>query len=108
MLINLFAYWQITTDEQLSLLGLAKDKQKTLTHERDKLKRASVLLDIHKSLRLLFPHNRELVYGWMTQPNRAFNGATPVQIIDERGMVGLYMTWCGLIWMCRGTGRHGF
>lgn len=100
MLMNLFAHWQITTGEQLSLLGLSKDNRRALTQyrsgqplskDRDKLERAGVLLGIHKSLRLLFPHNRDLAYGWMTQPNRAFKGATPVQLIDEQGMVGLYM-----------------
>jgi hypothetical protein len=59
-------------------------------NDRDKLERAGILLGIHKSLRLLFPHNRELAYGWMTQPNRAFQGLTPVALIDQQGMIGIY------------------
>lgn len=59
--------------------------------DRDTPERAGILLGIHTSLRSLFPHNRKLAYGWMTQPNRAFKGATPVELIDERGMAGLYM-----------------
>lgn len=55
------------------------------------MERAGMLLGIHKSLRLLFPHNRELAYGWMTQPNLAFQGATPVELIGEQGMAGLSM-----------------
>lgn len=115
MLMNLFGYWKISTGEQLSLLGLPKDNRKAITQyrngqplskDRDKLERAGMLLGIHKSLRLLFPHNRELAYGWMTQPNRAFKGATPVQLIDEQGMAGLYMVRTYLD-VQRGD-RHGF
>lgn len=100
ILMKLFSHWQISTGDQLSLLGLSKDNRAALTKyrngrplpkDRDKLERAGVLLGIHKSLRWLFPHNRELAYGWMTQANRAFNGASPVELIDEQGMAGLYM-----------------
>lgn len=100
MIMRLFDHWQISTGYQLSLLGLSKENRGALTkyrggqplaNDRDKLERASILLGIHKSLRLLFPSNRELAYGWMSQPNRAFHGTTPVQVIDEQGMIGLYM-----------------
>lgn len=100
ILMKLFSHWQISTGDQLSLLGLSRDNRVALTKyrngqplskDRDKLERAGVLLGIHTSLRLLFPHNRELAYGWMTQANRAFNGLSPVELIDEQGMAGLYM-----------------
>ena len=100
MLITLFEHWQLNSKEQLSLLGLAKSNRAQLarysqghpiTNDRDKLERAGILLGIHKSLRLLFPHNRDLAYAWMKTPNRAFNGATPTQLIDQQGMIGLYM-----------------
>lgn len=100
MLIRLFEHWKLSTAEQLSLLGLSKSNRTALTkyrqgqplaNDRDKLERASILLAIHKSLRLLFPHNRELAYQWMSQPNRAFGGATPVKLIDEQGILGLYI-----------------
>lgn len=100
ILMKLFSHWQISTGDQLSLLGLSRDNRAALTKyrngqplskDRDKLERAGVLLGIHTSLRLLFPHNRELAYGWMTQANRAFNGVSPVELIDEQGMAGLYM-----------------
>ncbi|WP_308364962.1 MULTISPECIES: MbcA/ParS/Xre antitoxin family protein [unclassified Microbulbifer] len=100
MLMTLFDHWQLSTSEQLSLLGLSKDnraalskyrKGQPLANDRDKLERAGSLLGIHKSLRLLFPHDRELAYGWMKRPNRAFNGLTPTQLIDRQGMIGIYM-----------------
>lgn len=100
MLIQLFDHWKLSTAEQLSLLGLSKDNRAALSkyrhgqplaNDRDKLERAGILLGIHKSLRLLFPYNRELAYGWMSQPNKAFNGQSPVEVIDREGMIGMYM-----------------
>ena len=100
MLVRLFDHWSLTTAEQLGLLGLSQSNRAALTNyrkgqplanDRDKLERASILLSIHKSLRLLFPSNRELAYSWMKQPNRAFHGLSPVELIDRDGMVGLYM-----------------
>jgi hypothetical protein len=100
MLMKLFRHWQISTGEQLSLLGLPQDDRAALAKyrngqpiadDRDTMERVGMLLGIHKSLRLLFPHNRELAYGWMTQPNLAFQGATPVELIGEQGMAGLSM-----------------
>lgn len=100
MLMTLFDHWDLNTEEQLSLLGLAKKNRaalrnyragKPIANDRDKLERAGNLLGIHKSLRLLFPHNRELAYSWMKRPNRAFNGLTPAQLIDQQGMIGIYM-----------------
>lgn len=100
MLITLFDHWKLSTAEQLSLLGLSKDNRAILSkyrhghplaNDRDKLERAGILLGIHKSLRLLFPYNRELAYGWMSQPNKAFDGQSPVKVIDREGMIGMYM-----------------
>lgn len=100
MLITLFDHWKLSTIEQLSLLGLSKDNRAALSkyrngqplaNDRDKLERAGILLGIHKSLRLLFPYNRDLAYAWMSQPNKAFNGQSPVEVIDRHGMIGMYM-----------------
>ncbi len=100
MLITLFEHWKLPSKDQLSLLGSAKDNRALLAryrngdplaNDRDKLERAGILLGIHKSLRLLFPHNRDLAYAWMTTPNRAFQGMTPTQLVDQQGMIGLYM-----------------
>lgn len=100
MVMNLLDHWDLPNKEQLSLLGLSKENRAALSkyrdghsiaNDRDKLERLGLLLSIHKSLRLLFPNNRELVYGWIKQPNRAFHGASPVQVIDQYGMAGLYM-----------------
>ena len=50
---------------------------------------AGHLLAIHASLRTLFPANPELAYSWMQTPNKAFEGATPLTLIENSGMAGL-------------------
>ncbi len=100
MLMKLFEHWQLTTEEQLSMLGLAQDNRSALSRyrkgvpiaaSRDMVERAGHLLGIHKNLRLLFPHNRGLAYAWMRSRNRAFDGLTPAQTISEYGFAGLLM-----------------
>lgn len=100
MLMNLFAHWNLSTEDQLALLGLSPTNRAALTRyrkgaplaqNRDLLDRVGILLGIHKSLRLLFPHNRDLVYAWMTQPNKAFEGMPPTETIKKWGFSGLYM-----------------
>lgn len=100
MTMKLFEHWQLPTEDQLALLGLSTTNRGALTRyrkgeplapNRDLLERVGILMSIHKSLRLLFPHNRELAYAWMRQRNRAFEGMTPAESIREWGFVGLLM-----------------
>ena len=100
MVMQLFTHWQLSTEDQLALLGLSTTNRGALTRyrkgeplasNRDLLERAGILLGIHKSLRLLFPHNRDLVYAWMTQQNKAFEGMTPAETIKKWGFPGLLM-----------------
>ncbi|NOX90986.1 MAG: DUF2384 domain-containing protein [Gammaproteobacteria bacterium] len=100
MVTALFAHWQLSTEDQLALLGLATSNRAALTRyrkgvplaqSRDLLDRVGILLGIHKSLRLLFPHNRNLAYTWMTQHNKAFDGMTPAETIKQWGFNGLFM-----------------
>ena len=98
MVMQLFDHWQLSTEDQASLLGLAPGNRAALGRyrkgepvggSRDQYERVGHLLAIHKNLRLLFPHNRELAYRWMTARNRAFDNLTPVDIIKEWGFAGL-------------------
>lgn len=100
MVMQLFEHWGLPTEDQLALLGLSTTNRGALTRyrkgeplapNRDLLERVGILLGIHKSLRLLFPHNRELSYAWMTQRNRAFDGMTPAEAIKQFGFTGLLM-----------------
>lgn len=100
MLMQLFEHWQLSTEEQLDALGLSTGNRSALgryrkgepiSQNRDMLERAGHLLAIHKNLRLLFPHNRDLAYAWMRTRNKAFEGRTPIETIREWGFPGLLM-----------------
>ena len=63
------------------LLGLSTQSRSTIARYRrgepladsaDLLARAGHLLGIHKALRILFPHDRDLAYRWVSTPNRRF------------------------------------
>jgi hypothetical protein len=100
MLIKLFDHWNLSTEEQLDALGFSTSNRAVLTRyrrgeaiagSRDTLERAGHLLGMHKNLRLLFPHNRELAYAWVKTRNRAFENRTPIEVIREFGFAGLLM-----------------
>ena len=97
MVTRLLDHWHLTAAEQAELLGLSPGSRSTLARyrsgepladSRDLLDRAGHLLGIHKSLRLLFAHDKDLAYRWITQPNRRL-GARPVDLIVEHGFEGL-------------------
>lgn len=97
MVTQLLDHWHLTAAEQAELLGLSSASRSTLSRyrggepladSRDLLDRAGHLLGIHKALRLLFPHDRDLAYRWVTQANRRL-GARPVDLIIEHGFEGL-------------------
>jgi hypothetical protein len=100
MVMTLFDHWNLTTEEQAALLGLAAANRSALTRyrkgepigtSRDQYERVGHLLAIHKNLRLLFPKNRELAYRWISTRNKAFDNLTPVEVIREWGFAGLLM-----------------
>lgn len=97
LVTQLFMHWELSTTEQAALLGLSPENRSTLSRyrkgepladSRDLLDRAGHLLGIHKSLRILFPEDRDLAYRWMTTPNRRL-AARPVDVVIERGFEGL-------------------
>jgi len=100
MVMKLLEHWQLSTEDQAALLGLATSNRAALGRYRrgeaigggrDQLERVGHLLGIHKSLRLLFPQNIDLAYRWVTTRNRAFDNRTPVDVIKEHGFAGLLM-----------------
>ncbi len=100
MVMKLFAHWNLSTEDQLALLGLSTNNRAALTRyrkgaplaqSRDLMDRVGILMGIHKSLRFLFPRNRDLAYAWMTQRNKVFEGMTPTETIKEWGFRGLFM-----------------
>jgi len=100
MVMTLLDHWNLSTEDQASLLGIAASNRAALTRyrkgepigtSRDQYERVGHLLGIHKNLRLLFPRNRDLAYRWMSTRNKAFDNLTPVDVIREWGFAGLLM-----------------
>lgn len=95
---KLFELWALSTVDQAALLGLSPDSRSAVSRyrrgeplapNRDMLERAGHLLAIHKALRIVFPHNRDLVYRWVSAPNRRFGGRTPLDVMREHGYLGI-------------------
>jgi len=98
MLMELFDHWAIPATDQAVLLGLSTQSRSTLARNRrgepladnaDLLARAGHLLGIHKALRIVFPHDRELAYRWVSAPNRRFDGAAPLEVMKRHGYEGI-------------------
>ena len=98
LIIKLFDLWNLSTSDRLELLGqsatsranLAKYRNGApLPNLRDLLDRTGWLLSIHKSLRLLYPQNKELRYAWVNRRNRAFDNLTPLQVMRYEGIIGM-------------------
>jgi hypothetical protein len=100
MVMALLDHWNLSTEDQAALLGIASSNRAALSNyrsgkpigtSRDQYERVGHLLGIHKNLRLLFPQNRNLVYQWMSTRNKAFDNLTPVEVVKEWGFAGLLM-----------------
>ena len=83
--------------DQAVLLGLSTQSRSTIARYRrgepladsaDLLARAGHLLGIHKALRILFPHDRDLAYRWVSTPNRSF-GTSPLEVMKRHGYEGI-------------------
>src|ERR671910_3566019 len=97
MVIALLDHWKLSAVDQAVLLGLSPQSRSTvppyrrgepLADSMDLLARAGHLLGIHKALRILFPHDRDLAYRWVSAPNARF-GATPLEIMKRHGYEGI-------------------
>jgi len=92
MVVKLFDHWQLSAPDQATLLGLSAESRATVARYRkgepladstDLLARAGHLLGIHKSLRIMFPHDRDLAYRWITTPSRRFGDRMPLEIMRQ-------------------------
>ena len=97
MVVRLLDLWKLSAAEQAQLLGLSAQSRSTLARYRrgepfadsaDLLARAGHLLGIHKALRILFPHDRDLAYRWVSTPNRRFGSRAPLDVMKQ-GFEGL-------------------
>ena len=98
LVVQLLDHWKLGPADQAVLLGLSPQSRSTVSRYRkgepladsaDLLARAGHLLGIHKALRILFPHDLDLAYRWVSMPNRRFNDATPLEIMRKHGYEGI-------------------
>jgi transcriptional regulator with XRE-family HTH domain len=97
MVVALLDQWDLAPNDQAVLLGLSTQSRSTIARYRrgepladsaDLLARAGHLLGIHKALRILFPHDRDLAFRWVSTPNRRF-GASPLEVMKRHGYEGI-------------------
>jgi hypothetical protein len=98
LVVSLLDLWKVSPADQATLLGLSPQSRSTVSRYRkgdpladsaDLIARAGHLLGIHKALRIIFPHDRDLAYRWVGTPNRRFNDATPLDIMKKHGYEGI-------------------
>lgn len=98
MVMQLFDHWQIPPTAQVAILGFSPASKASLNQFRagkplpnrpDLLDRVGNLLAIHKSLRILLPHDLDLAYSWVNAPNRAFDGMRPLDVMVRFRFEGL-------------------
>jgi hypothetical protein len=98
MVTRLFDHWGLDPGTSAALLGLSENSRTAISRyrkgaplpdSRDLLDRVGNLFGIHKSLRLIYPHNRDLAYLWPTSRNRRLDNLTPVEIMVEQGLPGI-------------------
>lgn len=108
MVTKLFSFWGLKAADQLELLGMSHRSRSVLANyrngaalpaSRDTLDRVGWLLSIHKSLRIIFPYNRDLCYSWIMRRNKTFDNLRPLDVMKEQGIIGLarvarYLEFC--------------
>ena len=92
--------WKATTEQASNVLRVSRSsisrahKGKGVELDRDQLERASIVLNCHASLRLVFD-NPENVYGFMglENQNEFFNGRKPLEIMAQGDLLALLETY---------------
>ena len=86
---KLVNHYGLTRSETAILLGIKDNRQRlmglekseTIPDDPDKVLRVGYLIGIHKNLRIIFPHNRDIVYSWMKTPSNLLNGISPMDYL---------------------------
>ena len=93
--IRLFERWQLSDGQAREILGgvaartYARWKAGDIGRiDRDLATRLSLLMGIHKGLRYLFS-DPERGYAWVSKPNPAFDGQSPVEIMADGDIFSL-------------------
>jgi antitoxin Xre/MbcA/ParS-like protein len=100
---NLARHWELTRQQEAKLLGwnyapkratldAMRKGRSTLDDDQDKLERVIDLVNIHKSLRVLFPapSERARVYEWVKVKRERFGGYSALDIMLSEGKTGIH------------------
>ncbi|KGO99725.1 MbcA/ParS/Xre antitoxin family protein [Novilysobacter defluvii] len=96
---SLFDKWGLEGEQQAQLLGMPgngpeacaeyRAGQQALPDEPETLDRVGYLLGIHAGLRLLFPEDEAIRFGWVKMRNQSLDGRTPLDVMLSEGLVGV-------------------
>ena len=93
---NLAAEWGLRREEQVVLLGAPSERTfyrwragKVAGLPRDTLERISVLVGIYKAINILLPV-KERAAAWIKRPNKAFGGASALEVMLKGQVDNLY------------------
>lgn len=98
--LNILMKWAASTEQSCSILRVPRStitralQGKGVELDRDQLERASIVLNCHAALWLVFD-NPENVYGFprMENHNDFFNGRTPLEIMAQGDLMSLFETY---------------
>jgi len=94
--VRLFDHWSLTNEQRSQLLGglsastLRRWREGRISYiNTDLATRLSVLMGIHKALRVIFTEN-ERAYAWVSKHNAHFNGERPIDIMTGGDILNLF------------------
>ncbi len=110
--LRILEKWKATTEQASSVLRVSRSsisraqQGKGVELDRDQLERASIVLNCHASLRLVFD-NPENVYGFMglENHNEFFNGSKPLEIMAQGDLMPLFEAYKRIDAFCCGAGE---
>lgn len=97
---SLTDHWELTRQEEASLLGWDYSEKRTtldsmrrgktiIDIDQDKIERMIDFINIHKSLRILFPYDRDAIYKWVKIKRERFGGYSALDIMLQQGKIGI-------------------
>lgn len=99
IVMRLLDEWELSTAEQLTLLGLRETSRNMLSryrnlesaipYDQDKLERVGILLAMYKNLYDLFPENENLRKSWIKRENSQLDNSSPLDIMLSNGLFGM-------------------
>jgi hypothetical protein len=88
---SIIGHYELSNDEQAVILGINNmpsdlikyKEEQSIPSSEDSYTRVAHLISIHRSLRILFPENREVVYKWLKTNRKEFSDMSAMNYILE-------------------------